>query len=216
MAGVQAICRADLYRPTGRVHACRGRNLAHSPDGNAYLLAHGASHGPAGRRFGYNSWITGDEIYLLRVRPSPATINDTSAYEFFTGNDQAGGPRWSSKFDQIRPLLRWEDHLGCVTATYNAALKKYLLCVTDGHTTGSTYDTSILEADAVTGPWRLISYLEAFGRNAYFCNIPSKFISQDGKRMWLSYSATFTGHTANPKGGQYALCLREFELVPRE
>jgi hypothetical protein len=113
-------------------------------------------------------------------------------------------------------LLRWDDHLGCVTVTYNAALKKYLLCVTDGHTTGSAYDTAILEADTITGPWRLISYLEAFGRNAYFCNIPSKFINQNGTRMWLSYSATFTGHTANPKGSQYAFCVREFDLVSRK
>jgi hypothetical protein len=192
-----------------------GRNMEHSPDGKAYLVAHGASRGSAGRRFGYNSWITGDEIYLLRVRPSLATINDPAAYELFAGHDAAGRPQWVSDFTRIRPLLRWENHLGCVTATYNAPLKKYLLCVTDGHTTGSAYDTAILEADALTGPWRLISYLEAFGRNAYFCNIPSKFISPDGKTLWLSYSATFTGHTANPKGSRYAFCLREFRLVPR-
>jgi len=191
-----------------------GRNMEHSPDGKAYLVAHGASRGPAGRRLAYNSWITGDEIYLVRVRPSPETINDPAAYEFFAGHDAAGQPRWAADFAQIQPLLRWEDHLGCVTATYDPALKKYLMCVTDGHTTGSAYDTSILEADALTGPWRLISYLEAFGRNAYFCNIPSKFVSPDGTRMWLCYSATFTGHTGNPKGGRYALCLREFRLVP--
>jgi len=191
-----------------------GRNLEHSPDGKAYLVAHGASRGLTGRRFAYNSWITGDEIYLLRVRPGIQTINDPSAYEFFAGLDTAGKPTWVSDFKQIQPVLRWEDHLGCVTATYNAVLKKYLLCVTDGHTTGSAYDTSILEADALTGPWRLIAYLEAFGRNAYFCNVPSKFIAPDGKTMWLSYSATFTGHTANPKDSRYALCLREFRLVP--
>ncbi len=49
-----------------------GRNMEHSPDGKAYLVAHGASDG-VNRRFGYNSWITGDEIYLLRVTPGSRT-----------------------------------------------------------------------------------------------------------------------------------------------
>ena len=46
-----------------------GKNMQHSPDGKAYLVAHGASDGSK-RRFGYNSWITGDAIYLLRVTPT--------------------------------------------------------------------------------------------------------------------------------------------------
>ena len=41
-----------------------GKNMQHSPDGKAYLVAHGASDGKD-RRFGYNSWITGDEIYHM-------------------------------------------------------------------------------------------------------------------------------------------------------
>ena len=34
----------------------------------------------------------------------------------------------------------------------------------------------ILEADALTGPWRLVTYLKDFGEQAYFLNFPSKFI----------------------------------------
>ncbi len=36
------------------------------------------------------AWITGDEIYLLRVKPSIENINDASKYEFFDGG---GWPR---------------------------------------------------------------------------------------------------------------------------
>ena len=61
-----------------------GKNMEHSPDGNAYLVAHGASDGK-NRRFGYNSWITGDEIYLLRVKPSIENMNDAAKYEFYDG-----------------------------------------------------------------------------------------------------------------------------------
>jgi hypothetical protein len=54
-----------------------GRNMEHSPDGKAYLVAHGASDG-TNRRFAYNSWITGDNVYLIRVTPSIENMNDAS------------------------------------------------------------------------------------------------------------------------------------------
>ena len=76
-----------------------GKNLEHSPDGKAYLVAHGASDGK-NRRFGYNSWITGDEIYLLRVAPSIENINDAAKYEFFDG---AAGPAISPRSSQLPP-----------------------------------------------------------------------------------------------------------------
>ena len=93
-----------------------GKNMEHSPDGKAYLVAHGASDGK-NRRFGYNSWITGDEIYLVRVKPSIQNINNASKYEFFNG---AG---WSGDFTKIKPIAAWRDNMGCVTMTYNAPLK---------------------------------------------------------------------------------------------
>jgi hypothetical protein len=193
-----------------------GRDMEHSPDGKAYLVAHGAG-GPGG----WANWIAGDAIYLLRVTPSVATINDLSAYEFFGGLDADGRPRWVARPDSLQPLLRWDRHLGCVTATYNAPLRRYFLCVSrpaDGHSSTGPYDTLLLEADALTGPWRLVHYLANFGRQAYFVNLPSKFIAPDGRRMWLCYSANFSGllgrpQASDPPGSRYGLCLQELELA---
>jgi hypothetical protein len=53
-----------------------GQELEHSPDGKAYLVAHGAGHPDPKPRFANLSWITGDQVYLLRVTASPETIND--------------------------------------------------------------------------------------------------------------------------------------------
>jgi len=100
-------------------------------------------------------------------------------------------PRWSRDFKEIKPLAGWKDNMGCVTMTYNAPLKKYLMCVTDGGNTVDRFNTYILESDLVTGPWKLVTYLKHFGQQAYFVNIPSKFISNDGRTMWLCYSANF-------------------------
>ena len=194
-----------------------GKNLEHSPDGRAYLVAHGASEG-ANRRFGYDSWITGDEIYLARVKPGIANMNDVTKYEFFTGGLWS---KWSKNFAKIKPLAAWPDNMGCVTMTYDAPLKKYLMCVTDGGNTAGYFNSYVLESSAVTGPWKMVKYLRHFGEQGYFLNIPSKFISADGRTFWLCYSANFASDwngmkiQSNPLGSRYAMCLQEVTLQAR-
>ena len=68
-----------------------GQNMAHSPDGKAYLVGHGASRPDANL-----AWIAGDQAYLARVTPSVETINDPTAYEFFGGHDNQGNPIWTA------------------------------------------------------------------------------------------------------------------------
>ncbi|MHC4744152.1 MAG: hypothetical protein ACYS8Z_19720 [Planctomycetota bacterium] len=109
--------------------------------------------------------------------------------------------------------------MGCVTATYVPGLKKYLMCVTDGWPTVAKMDSYILEADKITGPWRMVVYMKDFGEQAYFLNFPTKFISEDGKTLWLCYSANFSDGwngvklNFNPPGGRYGLSLHEVRLL---
>ena len=68
----------------------------------------------------------------------------------------------------------------------------------------------------------MVTYLNRFGVQGYFVNIPSKFISKDGKTMWLCYSANWANNVpskrkktvlrSNPPGTKYALCLQEIKL----
>ena len=239
-----------------------GKNMQHSPDGKAYLVAMGADlcdakprpclgnasctetmqlalrldeaadpalapiyesafRQVAGQPFTHAklSWITADQVYLARVTPSPENINDPGAYEFFAGHDANGSPLWSGDFDAMKPLLEWDNHMGCVTATWVPGLGKYLMCVTDGWPTVAKMTSYILEADVITGPWRMVAYMKDFGEQAYFLNFPSKFISDDGRTLWLCYSANFsTGWNGqelkiNPPGGRYGLCLHELKLL---
>ncbi len=196
-----------------------GRNLEHSPDGKAYLVAHGASDGRE-RRFAYDSWITGDEIYLLRVKPSIQNMNDATRYQFCSGVTAKGRAAWSKEFGRIKPIAAWRDNMGCVTMTYNAPLRKYLLCVTDGGNTVSYFNSYLLESDHIAGPWKLVSYLKHFGEQAYFVNIPSKFISLDGRTLWLCYAANFSQgwngvkFASRPPGSRYGMCLQEVKLLP--
>lgn len=195
-----------------------GKAMEHSPDGKAYLVGHGASDGQ-NRRYAYNSWITADQAYLVRVKPGVETMNDVRQYEFFAGHGVDGKAEWSRDFSAIRPIAEWRDHAGCVTMTYNAPLRKYLMVVTDGGNTVSRYHTYILESDQITGPWKMAAYLRNFGEQAYFVNIPSKFISADGRTMWLCYSANFssgwggTTFQSKPEGSRYAMCFQEVRLL---
>jgi len=196
-----------------------GKNMEYSPDGKAYLLGMGAEDNDPKPRYANLSWITADQVYLSRVTPSVENINDISKYEFFSGRDAKGKPLWTSDFSQIKPLLDWNNNMGCVTATYNASLKKYLMCVTDGWPTVAKMNSYILEADEITGPWRLVVYMKEFGEQGYFLNFPSKFISQDGKTLWLCFSANFSPGwnnvklEFNPPGGRYGLCLHEVRVL---
>jgi hypothetical protein len=198
-----------------------GKNMEHSPDGKAYLVGHGASAPDPNPRVANLSWITGDEIYLARVRPTPETINDMTSYEFYAGNGPDGKPVWTGDFSKVRPIFSWNNHCGCVTMTYDAPLKKYLMCITDGWPTIKSMDTYILESSEITGPWRFAAYWKDFGPQAYFVNIPSRFISADGKTAWLSYSANFTygqddpAFAGNPPGSGYQWCLHEVRLLNR-
>jgi len=187
-----------------------GRNMQNSPDGKAYLVAHGASDGKD-RRYGFDSWITGDNIYLIRVEPSIENMNDASKYEFY-GGEASGRPIWTNDFTKIKPIAAWKDHLGCVTMTYDAPLKKYLMCTTDGGVTVGAFNTMILESDTITGPWKRVSYMLSFGTEGYFVNFPSKFIAPDGRHLWLCYSANFSDTPSYPPGSGYHMCLQQVEL----
>lgn len=196
-----------------------GKNMEHSPDGKAYLIAHGADASDAKWRFWNDSWVTGDHIYLLRVTPSVENINDASKYEYYGGKDDQGKTIWTRDFKSIKPVLEWNNNMGCVNMTYNAQLKKYIMCVTDGGNTVSKMNTYILESDQMDGEWKMVCYMKDFGVQAYFVNIPTKFISKDGKTMWLLYSANFSldptgkGWSQNPPGSHYGICFQKIQLL---
>ena len=85
---------------------------------------------------------------------------------------------------------------------------------------GQDENLLFLKLADITGPWELVSYMKNFGEQAYFVNIPSKFISPDGRKLWLCYAANFTNlvkvHAeipVNPPGSRYGLVLQEIELI---
>jgi len=198
-----------------------GKNMQYSPDGYAYLVGQGATDPDPKPRPANLSWITGDQIYMARVKPSIQNMNNRAMYEFFGGYDASGHSLWTHDFSKIKPLVDWNNNCGCVTMTYVAALKRYLMCITDGGNTISKFNTYIVESEHVAGPWKLVVYMHEFGEQGYFVNIPSKFISADGRTAWLCYATNFSNGNPNwnthyrdiPPGGGYGMNLQEIKLL---
>lgn len=199
-----------------------GENLEYSPDGYAYLCGHGTQSAQtnrfSGTAYGNVSWITGDGAYLSRIyQPTPGTINNGANWQFFAGLSGTNAT-WTSDINAAQPIVWWDNHMGCVTITYNPGLKKWFMCVTDGRYTSEDMDSYVLESDHVYGPYKMVNYMAAFGEQGYFLNLPSAFASADGKTAWLSYSANFRGwgtdhpHT-QPEASRYAWCLVEVQFL---
>lgn len=196
-----------------------GRELEHSPDGYAYLVGHGTRD-----LEGVCNWSCGDAVFLARVRPSAENINRRDAWEFFAGKVAAGHASWSKEFSKIVPIIEWPGHAGCVNITYHPGFRKYLGIMCSGWQDGDagTYDTWIVEADDLAGPWSSVAYLKGMGGQPYFVCAPSKFLGPDNKFV-LFYSANWREERQgvpswkDPNGppGRYSLCVAEFELIEK-
>jgi len=191
-----------------------GRNMAHSPTGHLYLVGHGS-------RFahGVSNWIAGDAVFLARVMPSPGTVNDPDAYEFFSGRSHTGDPIWGNDAALAQPIIEWPWHCGCTTVTWLPALGRYIACISVGPADGGggCYDLWMATSPDLCGPWSQLAYLESFGTQGYFANIPSKFLSEDNRTFWMFWSANWEqGAWSNPPCSAYALCAGEFELMGPE
>ena len=81
-------------------------------------------------------------------------MNDASKYEFFAGH--AGKPRWT-RISQDQAARRLARQHGLRDHDLQRALKKYLMCVTDGGNTVERFNTYILESDHITGPLKLVT-----------------------------------------------------------
>ena len=201
-----------------------GPDMLHAPGGHAYLLGKGcvANDGT------HCSFMTGDSAWLARTRvpmaalaaagaaAAAAALNEPASWEFF-----AGGEAYSPTLGGAAPLFTWPHAVGGLTMTYNAPLAKFFVVSNlPGdriHPTDCAFDTYLLEADAVTGPFRLVSYMPRLGPQMYFQHISSAFWSADGLTGALFSSGNWDGNCvtqgSNPPGERYGMVTTEFSLI---
>jgi hypothetical protein len=207
-----------------------GQNNEHSPDGKLYFTSHGST-----RPDGPVAWMSGDEVHMARVDPSlgPLGINDGANYEFYAG-EKDGVAVWSQDFDETVPYFSWWNNSGITAMTYFPRMRKLIAvtettCLGCGVRVDFDFDTYILEADSADGTipgasaFKLVTYQQHFGPQAYCVQIPSRF-APDGKPGYMAMAANFAEGTSHrrvdgvnrlklsavvhPTGGDYGINLQ--------
>lgn len=163
------------------------------------------------------------ELWLARV--PKAKVQDRSAWEYFAGIDANGLPRFESDLASRVPVL--EDKgtvyqkpyaqtfardmtvLSQGSVVYDAPLDRYI------YTSWTEFTFEFYEAPKPWGPWKKFLSRD-YGvypwspalNGGYATTIPSKFISADGKTMFVQ-SNTFVGGVKN-----YQLSFRKVTVDP--
>ncbi len=172
-----------------------------------------------------NSVTDPTNLYLARM-PKDG-IQDVSKWEFYTG-DLNGNPSWSAPgaISEKKPVLTDERRiytnridgrhndmtvLSQGSIVYNKPLERYI------YTSWTEYTFEFYESPTPYGPWKHF-YTKDFGAypwtnskfGGYATVVPSKFISEDGKTMYVNAN-TFVGGIH-----KYNFSLRKFEVNPYE
>ncbi|MGW8887203.1 hypothetical protein [Streptomyces sp. NPDC055749] len=203
-----------------------GKAYANAPDG--YVYAYGLDHN---WRDSYSDIVPDPaDVYLGRV-PRGA-VQNRSAWEFVSGSDTSGNPTWSSDISRRTPVLHDDRHIYQSVYTggrardlsvisqggvvYNKPLNRYI------YTSWSEYTFEFYEAPNPWGPWRHFATKDFGGypwthakHGGYATTIPSKYISADGKSMWMQSNVCPCGGGV-PSGDHwsYTYSLRKLRLEP--
>jgi|GEM_PF-1110042 len=207
-----------------------GDNMEHAPVDPAtgrkwaYMVAHGAD---AGSCLSHVSWVSGDNIYLLRilmpegknVEENFRYVNTSSNWQYLTKNGTYKA--WNRDnlqevYANIKPIVHAKGLLGNVGMVYDAPLQKFIMALSrTNNENRDFFNAMILESDEIDGEYGVVQYLKGFATASYFMNIPSRFISEDGRTAWITYSSNYgcgANHLSTIGGSQYALCLSEISL----
>ena len=181
-----------------------GKNSENCPDD--YVYAYGMDYN--WRDSFTNQVIDPVDLYLARV--PQAHVMDRTRWEFVTGTGTDGQPGWSGDITQRRAVLHDDRkvytnmspaYTGANNMTvisqgsivYNKPLDRYI------YTSWTEYTFEFYESPTPYGPFKLFLSKDFGGypwtgdkHGGYACTIPSKFISEDGREMWV-FSATFNG-----------------------
>jgi hypothetical protein len=190
-----------------------GADSQNAVDG--YVYAYGLDH-----NFRASKHVIDPQgLYLARI-PADQDLRRRDNWEFFTGLDADANPTWSRSIDDKKAALvdctrrrETKDYDGSVISqggvVYDAPLKRYI------YTSWTEYTFEFYEAPAPWGPWRRFLSKD-FGlppwtaqhHGGYATSIPSRYVSEDGRTMWVQSNTWSAGVDQNN------LALRKLVVVP--
>lgn len=153
-----------------------GKDYAGARDKFVYVYSHDSD----------SAYKPGDRVVLARVPKDK--ISDRDTYEFFTGLKPDGSPGWSRDAKECGAAFTNPDKCYRVTVSYNAGLKRYLLCQAgaDGKVKAGF---GIFDAPEPWGPWTTVCHATEWDvPTGETCSLPTKWMSADGKAIHMIFS----------------------------
>jgi hypothetical protein len=152
-----------------------GPNYAGARDDYVYVYSHD----------GDTAYVAADRVALARVPKD--RIRERSAYEFFKGLGP-NGPAWTADAAARGGAFVNQGKCYRVTVSYNAGLKRYLLCQS-GADTRVKAGFGVFDAPEPWGPWTTVAYVPNWDVSpGETCSFPTKWMSTDGKTLHLVFS----------------------------
>jgi hypothetical protein len=146
----------------------------------------------------YFGFSRADDIYLARV--AKAAISDAQRYEWFAGTT-GGQPVWKKEFAQKKPAFTDPNgYVWHVGVAYNPGIGRFLLTKPHNAPGGDrkapegdrtkVAGLGIFDAPKPWGPWTTVYYKDNFFDSHFKFTffIPGKYLSSDGKSLWLVWS----------------------------
>jgi len=122
------------------------------------------------------------DVQLMRVPATEEAVEDESAYTYFAGTDEDGGPVWSGAMDDATSIIT--GTIGELSVMWSTYLERWIMTYSDG---GNAY---IREGVTPWGPWgdpiEIAAQSEYPGLYSPYLN--PRYVSDDGRRVYFSMS----------------------------
>jgi hypothetical protein len=188
----------------------RGRGGTY-PDGYVYAIA-------SEREFNATRLVMG------RSRLDIADMTEPSRWQWVSGwrrHEQLPWPVFSSSLAAAVSIASWSSHITYPEMAYDSPLRHYLLSFTFSYASAppaiwrSGAELVILAAPHPWGPFSFVARESDFGpSNGYDPGFPVRWISRNGRDLWLKWAANFDGCAAHLNcAGGYGFNYRRIHLT---
>jgi len=163
-------------------------------------------------------------LILGRAKADIADLTDPSQWQWLGGWSTQNGettPVFTSSLSGAVPLFYYGPHITYPQIAYDSPIHRYLLTFTYSYASKPTdmwrngMELVILEAPHPWGPFSFVAHEPMFGpSNGYAAGFPIRWISGNGKDLWLKWAANFDGCRPHLNcSGAYGFNYRRMHLT---